>query len=73
MQKLLIQVGSVTYAMKAKSVLQRHGLHASVIKTANPKKNEGCGYSVSVENPQVNVAVLLQRENIDILGTKWAT
>ncbi len=73
MRKLLIQVGSVTYAMKAKAVLQQNGLHASVIKTANPKKNEGCGYSVSVENPQVNVAALLQRENIDILGTKWAT
>ena len=73
MRKLLIQVGSVTYAMKAKAVLQRNGLHASVVKTANQKKDEGGGYSVLVENPQVNVAALLQRENIDILGMKWAT
>ncbi len=73
MRKLLIQVGSVTYAMKAKSVLQANGLRASVVKTANPKKNEGCGYSVAVEDPKVNVAVLLQREHVEILGTKWAT
>lgn len=43
------KVGSVTYAMKAKSILQQYGMRARVIKTVSEKKNEGCGYSVSVE------------------------
>ena len=62
MRQMVIKVGSVTYAMKGRNVLQGYGIRARVVKTPKPQKNEGCGYSVLVENPQVNVAALLQRE-----------
>lgn len=72
MKKLMIKVGSVTYAMKAKSILQQYGMHARVIKTVSEKKNEGCGYSVSVENPRQNVGELLRREGIAVSEMKWS-
>lgn len=71
MRKVIIKVGSVTYAMKAKNILQRYGMRASVIKTVSTKKNEGCGYSVAVENPHQNVAELLRREGIEVTEMKW--
>lgn len=72
MKKLMIKVGSVTYAMKAKRILQQYGMRARVIKTVSEKKNEGCGYSVSVENPKQNVGELLRREGIAVSEMKWS-
>lgn len=72
MKKLMIKVGSVTYAMKAKSILQQYGMRARVIKTVSEEKNEGCGYSVSVENPKQNVGELLRREGIAVSEMKWS-
>lgn len=73
MKKLMIKVGSVTYAMKARNALQRYGLRVQIMKTAKPQKNEGCGYSVVVLNPQVNVGEILRREGIEALESKWVT
>ena len=72
MKKVIIKVGSVTYAMKAKNILQQYGMRAKVIKTVSTKKNEGSGYSVSVENPKQNVAELLRREGITVSEMKWS-
>lgn len=72
MKKVIIKVGSVTYAMKAKNILQQYGMRAKVIKMVSTKKNEGCGYSVSVENPKQNVAELLRREGITVSEMKWS-
>lgn len=72
MKNLMIKVGSVTYAMKAKSILQQYGMRAKVIKTAGAKKNEGCGYSVSVENPKQNVGEILRRAGVAVNEMKWS-
>ena len=72
MKKVIIKVGSVTYAMKAKNILQQYGMRAKVIKTVSTKKNEGFGYSVSVDNPKQNVAELLRREGITVSEMKWS-
>ena len=71
MSQIIIKVGSVTYAMKGKSVLQSYGIRAQVVKTPKPQKNEGCGYSLIVRNPPMNVPELLRRGGIDILDAKW--
>lgn len=73
MKKMIIKVASVTYAMKGKSVLQSQGIRARIVKTSNPKKTEGCGYSIVVENPQLNVPEILRRANVEIIETKWET
>lgn len=71
MSQMIIKVGSVTYAMKGKSILQGYGIRAQVVKTPKPQKNEGCGYSLIVRNPPMNVPELLRRSGIDILDAKW--
>lgn len=73
MKKIRIKVGSVTYAMKAKAVLQRYGLRVQIIKTAKPMKNEGCGYSLVVPATDLNVAEILRREGVSTLEMKWET
>ncbi len=73
MKKLTVKVGSVTYAMKAKSALQRYGLRVKIIKTAKPMKNEGCGYSIVVPETDLNVAEILRRESVDVHEMKWET
>ena len=70
MKKVIIKVGSVTYAMKAKNILQQYGMRAKVIKTVSTKKNEGCGYSVSIENPKLYVAEYLRREGFTVSEMK---
>lgn len=72
MKKVMIKVGSVTYAMKARSVLQQNGMRARVIKTAGTKKDEGCGYAVSVENPPQNIGEVLQRAGVAFKELKWS-
>ncbi|MGN0570572.1 MAG: putative Se/S carrier-like protein [Candidatus Fimenecus sp.] len=72
MKNVTIKVGSVTYAMKAKNILQHYGMRAKVIKTVSTKKNEGCGYSVLVENPKQNIGELLRREGIAVSEMKWS-
>ena len=49
MQKSLIAVSSITYAMKAKKLLNNMGLYCEIQKT--PKNlGSGCGYSIRVRD-----------------------
>ncbi len=71
MRKISIKVGSVTYAVKAKNILQRHGMRAQIHKIVGTSQNEGCAYSVTVLNPQLNVGELLRREGVAVGEMKW--
>ncbi len=57
----LIIIGSVTYALKGKEILFRHGISAYI--TRNTKTKEyGCGYSLYIPN-KFNTAIQILREN----------
>ena len=50
MNKTLISMTSITYAMKAKKLLNGLGFYCEIEKT--PKNaGSGCGYSIRVKNP----------------------
>lgn len=66
-----LQIGSVTYAVKAKELLLQNGIRARLIKTPNPAKEEGCGYCLVVPAPPQPAVSLLQRAGIPVRGTKW--
>ena len=51
-----IIVSSVTYAMKAKSEIDSHGIKSKVEKIKNVKKLGGCGYGLKLSNDDVSVA-----------------
>lgn len=71
MNKLIIKVGSVTFALKAKDILQNRGIKSQIKKTANPSKGEGCGYSVVVPDGTDSVVGILRLSGIEILDTVW--
>ncbi len=48
MNKAIIRFSSVTYALKAKEIAEKNGGRTNLRKNPNPKKNEGCGYSLTV-------------------------
>lgn len=71
MRQMVIKVGSVTYAMKGRNVLQGYGIRARVVKTPKPQKNEGCGYSLVLRDPPMNVSEILRRAGVEVLDAKW--
>lgn len=66
MEKQLITVGSVTYAMKGKEILLRHGIRAFVEKTPKRAGNSGCGYGISVAGDIQRAAAILTQNGIRV-------
>lgn len=71
LNRLIIKVGSVTYALKAKDILQNRGINCQIRKTSNPAKGEGCGYTVIVPNAVESVIGILRLSGIEIIETSW--
>ncbi|MBO4343906.1 MAG: DUF3343 domain-containing protein [Clostridia bacterium] len=49
-------VSSVTYAMKAKNALERHGIPCRVEKIKNVASLGGCGFGIKVPKDYLSVA-----------------
>lgn len=63
MQKSLIAVSSITYAMKAKKLLNNRGIYCEIQRT--PKNlGSGCGYSIRVRDDLKYIFSILDEENI---------
>lgn len=58
MNKAIIRFSSVTYALKAKEIIENAGGRATLRKNPAPSKTEGCGYSLTV-NGNLNVIINL--------------
>ncbi len=67
MGKPLIMVSSVTYAMKAKELLTRHGIRGYVERIPRTAET-GCGYGVYVPQGADTAERILRENNIRILG-----
>lgn len=50
MQNEYIKFSSVTTAQRAQQVLAKNGVKARVGKNPDPKRSEGCGYAVFVDD-----------------------
>lgn len=58
MNKYMIRLTSVTYAMRAQKLLEQRGIRAFVRKMAKNLSVHGCGYAVEVlgdPGPAVNI------------------
>lgn len=63
MNRTLIAMTSITYAMKAKELCLKNGIRCEVVRT--PKSfGSGCGYSISVRAPAEDVIALLDEHKI---------
>ena len=65
-----IQVGTMSQAIKAKQVLERHGVRAYLRRTSQTSGQGGCGYRVSVVAYTPDIAMWLREEGVTILGIK---
>ncbi|MDE6659826.1 MAG: DUF3343 domain-containing protein [Eubacterium sp.] len=66
---LYIKVGSITNAQRAKSILNKNRIKASVIRLENPKPGDGCGYAVKAEDRgDKDVIEILKNYSIRVLG-----
>lgn len=68
MEKQLILVPSVTYAMRGKNILDRYKLRSYIERTPTNHHLYSCGYCLFVpENPQTAHDILL-RHGIKVIG-----
>ncbi len=69
MSKKGIKVGSVTYAMKGRDLLQKNGYKAYLTRNPYPDDEDGCGYVIYVNNMDKRCLELLRRNGISVKGT----
>ncbi|MDR1892157.1 MAG: DUF3343 domain-containing protein [Oscillospiraceae bacterium] len=69
MDKTLIMVSSVTYAIKGRDLLRNHGIKAYIERTPNASDRVGCGYSIMIFGNISAALQLLKSAGIKVLGT----
>lgn len=62
MSNTYIHVGSITNAMRGRSLLEKQGIRAYLQRSSHPSEGDGCGYRLLVTG-QAERAVHLLREN----------
>ncbi len=70
MKDNLIILGSVTYAMKSKDILMRHGIN-SYIQRSKKTKEFGCGYGVYIPTGAEKAEHILRENGIRILAITY--
>ena len=68
MERPLIMMTSVTYAMRGRELLQRYGISAEVRRTPKNTRRQGCGYSLYVPSKTDEAEQLLKKNGIKIIG-----
>ena len=62
MQKALIRLTSVTYAIRAQKLLERHGMRVTIKKFARSLQVNGCGYGIEINQTDLGKAADILNE-----------
>ena len=68
MNKELILVPSVTYAMKAKSILEQYQIRSYIQRTPKYVNIKSCGYCLFVPNRPDEAEQILRKNGVCVLG-----
>ena len=68
MNKTLLMVTSITYAIKARDILVAYGYRSYIETTPGHLDKVGCGYSVSVNGNADEAEEILVKNGIKVLG-----
>ncbi len=68
MDKPVIVVGSVTYAMKGHNILAQHGFQSNVVRVYQSPNGSGCGYGIYVPQSIDRAEALLKQNGIPVSG-----
>ena len=63
MQKIYINVPSVTFAMKSEKILRANHIYGLVVKTPSQFSSCGCGHSVVINSNQLDAAKSILSNN----------
>lgn len=67
----MIQLGSVTNAQHARDILKAYGYTPYLSRNSQPKKEEGCGYTVKVNSTDIQMTLnLLRDKGVYIIGAE---
>ncbi len=67
MQRHIISVGSITYAIKGRDLLRKQGIKAYVERKTNTSGNAGCGYVIVAEGNKNKISQVLTHSGVKIL------
>ncbi|MBE6643884.1 MAG: DUF3343 domain-containing protein [Ruminococcaceae bacterium] len=66
MNTIIISLSSVTYAIKAKKLLERNNIKATLIKNSTQNSEKGCTYGIKTDRNYLYDAVaILKKKGID--------
>lgn len=63
MQKILINVSSITFAMKSEKILKKNNINCKIIKTPAKFSARGCSYSITINKSDLESARLILSDN----------
>ena len=67
MQRHIISVSSITYAIKGRDLLRKNGFKSYIEKKTNASGNSGCGYVIVVFGNRDKIKNILSFSGIKIL------
>lgn len=67
MSRQFIMVSSITYAMKAKSILKNNGIYVDIVKSQKYSNKARCSYSLVLYRNLQKAVELLKDSGIEIL------
>lgn len=63
------KVNTITNAQMASKLLKSYGIKCKIGRIKNPKKSEGCGYTVDVDcNDYITINDMLESRGIKVSG-----
>ena len=68
---LILKFNSVTYALKARELLNSINIKSKLTRNPSPKKGEGCGYVLTVFRPKADIKEYLISHNVVIKDAVW--
>jgi hypothetical protein len=71
MNSVFVMTGTVTYALRAKNILNDEGYKAEVVKASALDKKYGCGYGVRLRADDTShISKILSNSGIKVLGIR---
>ena len=67
----IIAQSSLTFAYKGESILRASGIVVRIVRLSSERTQKGCGYGLSVNNADLDRAILLLRQRGAFVGEIW--
>jgi len=67
MQRHIVSVSSITYAIKGRDLLRKQGFRAYIERKTNSNGNTGCGYVIVADGNRQKISDALMNSGVKIL------